>query len=89
MEGYVGEAPIIHQAVALKAAIDAMDTAFAEDRGAIFWRGSGRMIRPSGSWCIGRCGATKCAIRACAPTLRTRKAIGCDHCPLDRLDSAA
>lgn len=31
-EGYVGEAPIIHQAVALKAAIDAMDTAFAEER---------------------------------------------------------
>ena len=35
-EGYVGEAPIIHQAVALKAAIDAMDTGFAEDRDAIF-----------------------------------------------------
>ena len=35
-EGYVGEAPIIHQAVALKAAIDAMDTAFAEDRDASF-----------------------------------------------------
>ena len=26
---YVGEAPIIHQAVAVKAAVDAMDTAFA------------------------------------------------------------
>ena len=35
-EGYVGEAPIIHQAVALKAAIHAMDTAFAEDRDATF-----------------------------------------------------
>src|SRR5690348_15931573 len=35
-EGYVGEAPIIHQAVALKAAIDAMDTTFAEDRDANF-----------------------------------------------------
>jgi len=35
-EGYVGEVPIIHQAVALKAAIDAMDTAFAEDRDASF-----------------------------------------------------
>ena len=35
-EGYVGEAPIIHQAVALKAAIDAMDTALAEDRDASF-----------------------------------------------------
>ena len=34
------------------------------------------MIRPSGSWSIGRCGATNCAIRACAPTLRTRKGIG-------------
>jgi hypothetical protein len=28
--------PIIHQAVAVKAAIDAMDTAFAEDREASF-----------------------------------------------------
>jgi hypothetical protein len=28
--------PIIHQAVAVKAAIDAMDTAFAEDRDASF-----------------------------------------------------
>ena len=35
-EGYVGEAPIIHQAVALKAAIDAIDTAFGEDRDANF-----------------------------------------------------
>jgi hypothetical protein len=26
---YVGEAPIIHQAAAVKAAVDAMDTAFA------------------------------------------------------------
>jgi len=29
-EGYAGEAPIIHQAVAVKAAIDALDGAFAE-----------------------------------------------------------
>ena len=29
-EGYAGEAPIIHQAVAVKAAIDAIDTAFQE-----------------------------------------------------------
>ena len=35
-EGYAGEVPIIHQAVAVKAAIDAMDTAFAEDRDATF-----------------------------------------------------
>jgi hypothetical protein len=35
-QGYVGEAPIIHQAVALKAAIDAMETAFAEDHDANF-----------------------------------------------------
>ena len=35
-EGYVGDVPIIHQAVAVKAAIDAMDTAFAEDRDASF-----------------------------------------------------
>jgi hypothetical protein len=30
--GYAGDVPIIHQAVAVKAAIDAMDNAFAEDR---------------------------------------------------------
>ena len=35
-EGYAGDVPIIHQAVAVKAAIDAMDTAFAEDRDANF-----------------------------------------------------
>ena len=35
-EGYAGDVPIIHQAVAVKAAIDAMDTAFAEDRDASF-----------------------------------------------------
>jgi len=33
-EGYADEVPIIHRAVAVKAAIDAMDTAFAEDRDA-------------------------------------------------------
>jgi len=31
-EGYAGEVPVIHQAVALKAAIDALDAAFQEDR---------------------------------------------------------
>ncbi len=31
-EGYAGEVPIIHQAVAVKAAIDALDGAFQEDR---------------------------------------------------------
>ena len=35
-EGYAGDVPIIHQAVAVKAAIDAMDNAFAEDREANF-----------------------------------------------------
>ena len=35
-EGYAGDVPIIHQAVAVKAAIDALDTAFAEDRDANF-----------------------------------------------------
>ena len=35
-EGYVGEVPIIHQAVAVKAAIDALDGAFQEDRDANF-----------------------------------------------------
>ena len=34
--GYAGDVPIIHQAVAVKAAIDAMDNAFAEDRDANF-----------------------------------------------------
>jgi hypothetical protein len=31
-EGYAGEIPIIHQAVAVKAAIDALDAGFQEDR---------------------------------------------------------
>jgi hypothetical protein len=35
-EGYAGEAPIIHQAVAVKAAIDALDTVFQEDAEANF-----------------------------------------------------
>jgi hypothetical protein len=35
-EGYVGDVPILHQAQAVKAAIDAMDNAFAEDREANF-----------------------------------------------------
>lgn len=30
-EGYVGEVPVIHQAVAVKAAIDALDASFQED----------------------------------------------------------
>jgi hypothetical protein len=35
-EGYAGEVPIIHQAVAVKAAIDALDASFQEDRDASF-----------------------------------------------------
>ena len=35
-EGYAGDAPIIHQAVAVKAAIDALDASFQEDRDANF-----------------------------------------------------
>jgi hypothetical protein len=35
-EGYAGDVPIIHQGLAVKAAIDAMDAAFAEDREANF-----------------------------------------------------
>ncbi len=35
-EGYAGDVPIIHQAVALKAAIDALDAGFQEDRGPNF-----------------------------------------------------
>ena len=35
-EGYAGDAPIIHQAVAVKAAIDALDVSFQEDREANF-----------------------------------------------------
>ena len=30
-EGYAGDVPLIHQAVAVKAVVDAMDAAFAED----------------------------------------------------------
>jgi hypothetical protein len=36
VEGYAGGVPIIHQAVVVKAAIDSLDTAFAEDREANF-----------------------------------------------------
>jgi len=35
-EGYAGDVPIIHQAVAVKAAIDALDASFQEDREASF-----------------------------------------------------
>ena len=35
-EGYAGAVPIIHQAVAVKAAIDALESAFQEDRPANF-----------------------------------------------------
>jgi hypothetical protein len=35
-EGYVGEPPIIHQSVAVKAAIDSLESAFAEDQTANF-----------------------------------------------------
>jgi hypothetical protein len=38
-EGYAGDVPIIHQAVAVKAAIDAMGTAFKEDSDAKFSAG--------------------------------------------------
>jgi hypothetical protein len=35
-EGYAGDVPLIHQAVAVKAAVDALDMAFQEDREANF-----------------------------------------------------
>ncbi|MBI3694086.1 MAG: hypothetical protein HY238_04500 [Acidobacteria bacterium] len=35
-EGYAGAVPIIHEAVAVKAAIDALEAAFQEDRPANF-----------------------------------------------------
>ena len=35
-EGYVGEVPVIHQMAAVKAAIDALDAAFQEDKDANF-----------------------------------------------------
>jgi hypothetical protein len=35
-EGYVGEVPIVHQIVAVKAAIDALEAAFQEDQGSSF-----------------------------------------------------
>jgi hypothetical protein len=75
-EGCAGDVPIIHQAVAVKAAIDAMDNAFAEDRDASFQPGSGRMIRRSGFWCIGRCAGRNCAIPAFAPTRRRMRISG-------------
>jgi hypothetical protein len=31
-EGYTGDVPIIHQSVAVKAAFDALESAFAEDQ---------------------------------------------------------
>ncbi len=40
-EGYAGDVPIVHQSVAVKAAIDAMENAFAEDREANLQPGSG------------------------------------------------
>jgi hypothetical protein len=35
-EGYAGDVPLVHQAVAVKAAIDALDASFEEDREASF-----------------------------------------------------
>jgi hypothetical protein len=35
-EGYAGDVPVIHQAVAVKAAVDALDASFQEDRDANF-----------------------------------------------------
>jgi hypothetical protein len=35
-EGYAGAAPIIHKAAVVKAAIDALEAAFEEDRGENF-----------------------------------------------------
>lgn len=48
-EGYAGAVPLIHQAVAVKAAIDALDAAFQEDREANFQPGSGPSSPPCGS----------------------------------------
>jgi hypothetical protein len=47
--GYTGAVPIIHQAAALKAVVDALDYAFGEDRGTNFPQGSGQSAPPSGS----------------------------------------
>jgi hypothetical protein len=74
-ERYVGEAPIIHQAVALKAAIDAMDTAFAEDRDANW--SDDPSFRFLVHWALRR-------DELCDPEAGQR----CDHCPLDSLDAA-
>jgi hypothetical protein len=35
-EGYAGDTPLIHQAVVVKAAIDALETDFSEDRDTVF-----------------------------------------------------
>lgn len=48
-EGYAGKAPIIHQAVAVKAAIDALDADFQEDKEANFQPGSGQSTPPCAS----------------------------------------
>jgi len=48
-EGYAGAVPIIHQAVTVKATIDALDAGFQEDSTASFQTGSGPSSPPSGS----------------------------------------
>ena len=48
-EGYAGEVPIIHQAIAVKAAIDALDAAFQDTTDPNSGAGSGRIGPPCGS----------------------------------------
>jgi hypothetical protein len=47
VEGYAEDVPIIHQAAAVKGAIEALDYTFAEDREANFRKGSGQTNPPS------------------------------------------
>ena len=79
----MSEAPITHQAVALKAAIDAMDTAFAEDRTAA--SGGDPSFRFLVYWALRRDELCDPGLCADAPDEEGQR---CDHCPLDRSDAA-
>jgi hypothetical protein len=85
-EGYTANVPVIHKAVAVKAAIDALDMAFQEDRDANLageWpeRPSLRFLV---YWSLRR--DQLCEPNLCpdAPEEHGR----CDACPLHRLDEA-
>ena len=85
-EGYVGDVPIIHQAVAVKAAIDALDTALPGGSGRKFLAGEWPeqpSLRYLIHWALRR-------DELCDPGLCPDAPEGgrCDHCPQDKLDAA-